>query len=238
MYVKPLIPVIHPFEWDETFARWDVVLHGTDAWRLVHPYLAPTIVTQILVTAYVFYFLIVFACFSWQAASLNSVVRMQFLLTFILCWILLGSVAAIIFSSAGPCFYHNLVPGPDIYSELMAYLRSPATPASVIVESQKNLWYFYENREFGHLFAISAMPSMHVALTFLLVLMARRRITRVLSITFMIIIALGCIHLAWHYAVDVYAGIIGTWLIWWIVGLCLRRHLPFSRWHTQETLRG
>jgi len=237
-YIKPLIPVVHPFAWDAQFARWDTILHGTDPWRLVHPYLAPPIVMRILVTAYVFYFYAIFTGVSWQAARHNdSKVRMQFLLTFLLCWMLLGTVAATIFSSAGPCFYHHIVPGPDPYAELMAYLQSPATPASVTVQTQKNLWYIYENHEYGHLFSISAMPSMHIALTFLLVLVARSRITRVLSIIFTIVVALGCIHLAWHYAVDVYAGIIGTWLIWWIVGLLLRRRLPFSGWRTQDAAR-
>ncbi|MFC1793238.1 phosphatase PAP2 family protein [Planctomycetota bacterium] len=239
MYVKPLIPVLHPFAWDATFARWDIALHGTDAWRLVHPYLSHPLITRVLVKAYITYFFVVFPIVPWQAARRNdSIVRMQFLLTFVLCWVLLGTVAATIFSSAGPCFYHHIVPGSDKYAELMVYLQSPATPASVIVQSQKNLWYFYENHEYGRLFAISAMPSMHVALTFLLVLVSRRRITRVLSIIFTIIVALGCIHFAWHYAVDVYAGIIGAWLIWWIVGLCLRGRLPFSGWRTQDAIRG
>jgi len=238
MYIKPLIPVMHPFAWDAQFAHWDAALHGTDPWRLVHPYLAPTVVMRIVVTAYVFYFYAVFTAASWQASRRNdSKVRMQFLLTFLLCWVLLGTVAATIFSSAGPCFYRHVVPGPDKYAELMVYLQSPATPASVIVQSQKNLWYIYENHEYGHLFAISAMPSMHVALTFLLVLVSRSRVIRVLSIIFTIVVSLGCVHLAWHYAIDVYAGIIGAWLIWWIVGLCLRGRLPFSGWRTQDAAR-
>lgn len=237
MYVKPLIPVLHPFAWDATFARWDMALHGTDPWRLIHSYLAHPLITRVLVKAYILYFFVVFPAVPWQAAKRNdSIVRMQFLLTFVLCWVLLGTVAAIIFSSAGPCFYHHIVPGPDKYAELMAYLQSPAT--SVLMKSQKNLWSFYENHEYGRLFAISAMPSMHVALTFLLVLVARSRITRLLSITFTILVSLACVHFAFHYAIDVYAGIIGAWLIWWIVGLCLRGQLPFSRWRTREVLRG
>ena len=48
MYVKPLIPVMHPFEWDAQFARWDTALHGTDPWRVIHPYLFPkSLVRQI-----------------------------------------------------------------------------------------------------------------------------------------------------------------------------------------------
>ena len=228
-YVKPLIPLMHPFAWDAQFAHWDTVLHGADPWRLIHPYLAHPIVTWILANTYVSYFYVVFAVVSWQAARRNdSIVRMQFLLTFLLCWVLLGIVAATIFSSAGPCFYRYVVHGSDIYSDLMTYLQSPTTPASTIILTQKHLWYFYENHEYDHLFSISAMPSMHVALTFLLVLVSRRHITRILSVIYTILVAFGCIHFAWHYAIDVYAGIIGAWLIWWIVGLCLHRRLPFK----------
>jgi hypothetical protein len=239
MYVKPLIPVLHPFAWDATFARLDAALHGTDPWKLVHPYLAHPLIMHVLVRAYVIYFFVIFPAVPWQAAErIDSIVRMQFLLTFVLCWVLLGTVAATIFSSAGPCFYHHIVPGSERYVELMTYLQSPATPAGVIVQSQKDLWHYYENHEYGHLFAISAMPSMHIALTFLLVLVARRRITRVLSIIFTIIVSLACIHLAWHYAIDIYAGIIGAWLIWWIVGLCLRRRMPFFKLAQENTPYG
>lgn len=235
MRIKPLIPVIHPFAWDATFARWDAALHGTDAWRLVHPYLSHPLVTRAMVAVYVFYFFVVIPAVPWQAIKCNdSTRRMQYLLTFVLCWALLGGVTAIIFSSAGPCFYRYVVPGPDRYAELMFYLQSPTTPVSVIMESQRNLWYVYDNHEYKYLFAITAMPSLHVAITFLLVLISRRRVTRILSVIFTILVSLSCVHLGWHYAIDVYAGIIGAWLIWWIVGLCLRGRLTFPVWRTQN----
>lgn len=236
-YIKSMIPLINPFSWDSTFARWDAALHGTDAWKIIHPYLSHPIITIILVGAYTLYFFVVLPVVPWYAAKNNSKNRMQFLLTFALCWVILGSVMAIIFSSAGPCFYNNVIPGSERYAELMSYLHSPTTPASIITDSHINLWNLYTNREYGYHFAISAMPSMHIALTFLLVLVSRRRITRILSIIFTILVALGCVHFAWHYAIDVYVGIIGAWLIWWIVGLCLRRQLPFSRWRTQNAPR-
>jgi hypothetical protein len=36
-------------------------------------------------------------------------------------------------------------------------------------------------------------------------------------------ILVGSVHLGWHYAIDGYAAIIGTWAIWWIVGRLLER---------------
>jgi len=233
-YAKSMIPLINPFSWDATFARWDSALHGCDAWKIVHPFLSVPMITRLLVVVYSAYFIIVLPIVPWYAAKANSKRRMQFLLTFVLCWILLGTVAAIIFSSAGPCFYENIT-GSDRYAELMAYLND--APAKFLTNSQRSLWYRYENRESNYLFAISAMPSMHVALTFLLVLVSQSRLTRALSSIFTVLVALGCVHFGWHYAIDIYAGIIGTLLIWWIVGLCLHGRLPFSRCLTQRELR-
>jgi hypothetical protein len=66
MYVKPLIPVLHPFAWDATFARWDAALHGIDPWRFVHSYLSHPLITRLLVKAYVVYF---FCCISRHPLS-------------------------------------------------------------------------------------------------------------------------------------------------------------------------
>ncbi|MCH8197830.1 MAG: hypothetical protein IH904_07085, partial [Proteobacteria bacterium] len=38
-----------------------------------------------------------------------------------------------------------------------------------------------------------------------------------------VIIFIGSVHLGWHYAIDGYAGIAGTWLIWKFAGQMLRR---------------
>jgi hypothetical protein len=45
---------------------------------------------------------------------------------------------------------------------------------------------------------------------------------------FAMIILVGSVHLAWHYAVDGYAGIIGACLIWALVGAVLRRQSVFA----------
>ena len=44
--------------------------------------------------------------------------------------------------------------------------------------------------------------------------------------TFAGFIVIGSVHLGWHYAIDDYAAIIGTWLIWWAVGRLLNRQGP------------
>jgi PAP2 superfamily len=71
------------------------------------------------------------------------------------------------------------------------------------------------------------MPSMHLATSFSFVLLGfsvNRRLGTVSSV-FAALIFVGSIHLGWHYAIDGYVAILGTWAIWWIVGRLLDRPL-------------
>jgi len=68
---------------------------------------------------------------------------------------------------------------------------------------------------------ITAMPSMHVSLAFMFFLAMRKKSSYAgfFSGLFLIIIMVGSVHLGYHYAVDGYASIIVTALIWKIAGL-------------------
>ena len=48
----------------------------------------------------------------WQGWTSDRQLRQQFLLTFVLAWIALGTVLATILSSAGPCYYGMVVGAP------------------------------------------------------------------------------------------------------------------------------
>ena len=67
------------------------------------------------------------------------------------------------------------------------------------------------------------MPSMHVALTtlFALVCWGTKRWIGILMSFYALIILIGSVHLAWHYAIDGYAGALGMIAIWWVVGRVL-----------------
>jgi hypothetical protein len=41
-----------------------------------------------------------------------------------------------------------------------------------------------------------------------------------------VIIFIGSVHLGWHYAIDGYLGIAGTWLIWKFAGFVLGPPAP------------
>ena len=69
------------------------------------------------------------------------------------------------------------------------------------------------------------MPSIHVSMAFLMALLGWR-IRRALGIVltaYVVAIQIASVHLGWHYAIDGYAGIIGTYAIWRLVGWALTR---------------
>lgn len=217
---KSLIPFVQPFSWDSGFAQMDRMLHGGSPWQRLQPFLGHTYVTWSLDLCYAKWFVVWMAVLYWQAFSLRRPgLRVQFLITFCLCFIILGTGAAMVFSSAGPCFYGRVTGGTE-YTGLSEYLNRYSGPPLVSVPFQEELWSVHERQKIGKLFNISAMPSMHASISFLLVLFGWR-VHRLLALAFgglAVAVALACIHLGWHYAVDIYVAIIATWSIWWVVG--------------------
>jgi len=67
---------------------------------------------------------------------------------------------------------------------------------------------------------ISAMPSMHVAMSMLFVLVAwnASSLLGVAFTVFAIVIAIGSVHLGWHYAVDGYVSAICMPILWTAAG--------------------
>lgn len=221
--LKVMIPVIRPFSWDATFDWLDVAIHaGHRPWELMQPVLGHPLVTSVVSFFYHLWFFVMFAVLLWQVFSLaNLRLRMQYLITFQLSWMLLGTLLAIVFSSAGPCYYGRVVGAPDPYRPLMSYLWSAKDSYPLWALSvQEELWDGYMNKGTAPLGGISAMPSMHASSSFLFFLVAwrtHRRLGIVLG-GIAAMICVGCVHLGWHYAVDAYIGIIGTWFLWWGVG--------------------
>ena len=227
---KTMIPAINPFRWDDTFAAWDAALHGgTDPWRLLQPVLGYPAVTAVVDWIYISWFAVVFGALFWQAFSVtNAERRMRFLLSFVLCWIVIGTVAATLLSSAGPVYLAPPAGSQFGYPDLLAYLQDVDRQYTIlVVEAQEMLWQAYRSGEahLGH--GISAMPSMHVAAAVLAVLLFWRSgpVARSGLILFAIMIFLGSIHLAWHYAIDGYVAAAMVVAIWKATGRLARLSL-------------
>lgn len=221
--MKNLIPALHPFSWDLAFMKLDTALHFGQP---PHVYLqaifgghyAISFFTGIYnVWLLLMYFMMLAACFMRP----ESRVRMQFMLAFVLTWAVGGNLLATVFSSAGPVYFARLGLG-DTYTPLMDALRAhAATGALTVVETQDLLWTMYSRPERVNL--ISAFPSMHVGSSVLMAIFAFRwhRYAGLAITAFAAAMMIGSVLLAWHYAVDGYAGALIAVLCWWVAGLIL-----------------
>lgn len=225
--LKSIIPMVNPYAWDGYFTALDRAIHfGIDPWRLLQPVLGYPAVTFIVNLVYNLWFPVMFAVLYWQAFTLrDQVLRARYLLSFFLCWIVNGTVLAMVFSSVGPCFYGLLFPGVNDFAPLMDYLRAANETYPVwAVATQDMLWAVYQDGGLSFGSGIAAMPSLHVAVAFLNMLLGykvHRRLGHALA-GFFVFILIGSVHLGWHYAVDGYLAIIVTAAIWWGVGKVIR----------------
>ena len=206
------------FRLDDFFMRADLLLHaGHHPWQLLQPIVGHPAVTGLIDGFYVYgWFAALWLGVIWQTVHGREPVRSQFLLTFALAWILLGTGMAIVMSSAGPVYYGRVTGLTDPYEALMTYLHAvdASTPLRAIA-NQDRLWGSYT--EWG---GVTAMPSMHLAIV-TVVMLAGLRTHRWLGYAlapFGLIILVGSVHLGWHYAVDSYAGILGAVFLWWCSG--------------------
>jgi hypothetical protein len=219
--IKSAIGHLHPYRLDPLFAHWDSLIHGGHAWELIHPLVGFPIVTFAINFSYNFWLFVMSISFAAATVMLgNRRLREQYLLTFLGCWILIGSLAAIGLSSVGPCFYGLLYPD-DPYAPLMSYLRSVDEVYPIwALPTQDMLWERHIASSTGLGSGISAMPSVHVAITTLnaLFLSKLSRKAGLLGWAYLAVILLGSVHLGWHYAIDGYASIIGVLVIWRVAG--------------------
>lgn len=225
---KTAIPAIQPYVWDARLSEWDRLLHGgTHPWVLLQTVLGHPWITGAVNVLYNVWFFVMYAILLLQAFALRDTrLRMQFLLSFVVTWILLGTLGAIWFSSMGPCYYPSFEPESGPYAPLMAYLREAGEQVPVwALNVQQMLWNDYQASKTGIGSGISAMPSMHVATAVLLALFGWRhsRQAGAALTLYAILIMIGSVHLGWHYAVDGYVGAVGAAAVWWLVGRFLVR---------------
>jgi PAP2 superfamily protein len=227
---KTVMQKVHPFAWDVRLSHLDRALFfGHDPWAVLQPILGHPLITRAIDFAYVPVLLVVLiSSVVWQGWTADQRLREQFLLTFVLAWITLGTVLATVLSSAGPCYYGYVVGSPDPYRPLLDYLKSVdrVTPLTAVM-SHRVLWFGYLSQESISFGGISAMPSIHIAMPVLIALTGWRnsRWLGALLTAFALLIFLGSIHLAWHYAVDGYVSAIGLGLIWLLCGRIVNRRM-------------
>lgn len=227
--LKNAIPKIVPFYADPHLAAADQWIFGTDPWRITHRWFGPA-GTLMLDRLYQVWFVELGVLILWISFSRDRRFQLSGMLAFALTWILLGNVLATAFASVGPWDFHAQFHG-DRFDQLMAQLKAYDTAFDI--KSFTTMSFLLTSQQDPRLGSgISAMPSMHVAIATLAVMMclnANRMLVPAAGI-FLIVIAIGSVHLGWHYAMDSIVSIIGTWLIWlwsvWYVSRLSAQPLP------------
>lgn len=231
--LKKIIPIINPFSWDPYFADLDRFLHfGVDPGYALHAVFGHPWVVTLFTGAYnywmfLLYFSLIFTCFSLAKPQ----ARIRYFIAFMFCWGFGGNLIATLFSSVGPVYYERFGFGDDFVPLMQLLLEHAKTQPITVLEPQEALWWFYSGPV--GLNGISAFPSMHVASTVLMTLYAfqySRVLGRIMA-GFTVVILIGSMLLAWHYAVDGYAGILIALAAWWAAGALMRL---FPRWVPQE----
>ncbi|MBU2889022.1 phosphatase PAP2 family protein [Celeribacter halophilus] len=224
-YLKYAIPFVNPFSWDVTFAEWDRMLHfGTDPYKIVLDLIGTPMVATGVNAAYhgwlfLLYFSVILACFSRE----NRATHYRYLTAFVLVWFGGGNVVAMLLSSAGPVYYERLGFGTDFVALTDTLKDYDAVGRIWALDVHEMLWdgYVAEGRARG----ISAMPSMHVASSVLMMLYAYtygRWAGRIMAV-FVGVIMIGSVMLAWHYAIDGYLGALISVLGWKLAGWMVRK---------------
>jgi membrane-associated phospholipid phosphatase len=236
--LKSALPQVQPFAWDTSFLQLDLWLHfGFDPYRLLHSVLGFDLALSFFAGFYNYwlfltYFVVICACF----ARPERVERMQFMLAFLFTWALGGNVLAMVFSSAGPPYFHLLGLG-DHFVPLFERLGAHAAQGGLsVVATQELLWEVRSRSNGPNL--ISAFPSMHVASSVLMAIYGftvARWIGLALS-AFALAIMIGSVLLGWHYAVDGYAGAVIALVAWRFCGWLVRSRIgPFHKARGQGT---
>lgn len=223
--MKASIGLYTDFRWDDAFIRADELIHGGDAWRLFEGLFGFPFAIYVINVFYQIWIMLLYVGVPLVALDLERRrLRSQFLMTLILSWSIIGNGFAMLLSSAGPCFV-AMVHGNPHFDPLMTQLRAvDALYPLAALKVQAGLISMQLAHGNGLGSGISAMPSIHVHTAFLFALWASK-VSRPAGIIFGIFCALimiGSVLTGYHYAVDGYAAIGMTVLLWWLSGLFLR----------------
>lgn len=220
--VKTTLPQAVPFWADPLMAQIDRALHfGQDPWVLTHglPFAIPP------EAAHKIYLSLWLLPSMWLPVFVvlldrDPLRQRRFVTLYVLSWVILGNIVALMFMSAGPVYYDQLL-GGDRFAGLTAALQSSGITEGRVGHYHDHLWQLYTSGAQDAGSGISAFPSVHVAMATViaLYLFELRRNIWPLSVAIVLIYQVLSVHLGWHYAVDGYVSILAVWALW----LVLRR---------------
>jgi hypothetical protein len=209
--LKYAIPSEVPFWLDLPLADAERSLFGADPWlpldRLLGPALVPVdcVYALWLPTQVLGLFLVM--------VQPPSSAKSRALIAHSLAWFVLGVIAAVIFSSAGPIFFDRLF-GGDRFALLTRTLAQGG--AWVVLAESDAMWNAFLSGKPGLVAGISAFPSLHVAVSLWLVLAARALAPRAAPVAgaYFLFIWVASVQLGWHYIADGLGGAVGMIALW------------------------
>ena len=228
MSLKTTIPEFIPFYFDNAAKSFDrFIFFGHDAWELVAPlYQVPGLV-RLIDTLYSVIWAVVlsgcwFYCFSSKAMDRTR--RYQFCLALIILFVGGGNFLAIIFSSVGPIYYQEYVGGSDFVGLSHHLAEIGHNVPLMAVQVQERLLNMSQDAA-SPINGISAVPSMHIGTTCLILLLFwRTPLARMVTLVFAVFIAVGSVLLGWHYALDGLMAVPLAILSWRAAGWILRKY--------------
>jgi PAP2 superfamily len=210
--LKYAIPMEVPFWLDMPLATGERHLFGTDAWRIADGLFGWALLPSDRV--YGLWLpvqsLVLFSVILLPASRAKT----HALIAYGLAWFLLGVVAAMLCASAGPIFYDRMFGG-----HYFAGLTERLGDRAWVVQGESDaMWSSFASGRPGLVAGISAMPSIHVAISFWIWLTTRRLAPRTapLAVAYAVFVWIASVQLGWHYVSDGLAGLVGMLAVWWL----------------------
>lgn len=209
--LKYAIPQLVPFWLDTPLAHAERHLFGIDPWQILDRCFG--LLTVPLDWIYGLWLPTQAAILFFVVLQGSSPAKSHVLISYVLAWFLLGVVAATIFASAGPIFYDRLLGGAE-FGALRETLQSRG--AWLALGESDRMWASLARGQPTIVAGISAVPSIHVAISFWMVLAARLMAPRAVpyAVVYTLMIWIGSVQLGWHYVTDGLAGLFGMLLVW------------------------
>lgn len=215
--LKYAIPRQVPFWLDVPLALCERALFGTDPWSIAdHTFGFALVPIDRVYALWLPVQSVVLFCIVLLPPS---EAKSRALVAYCLAWFLLGVVAATLLSSVGPIFHDRLLGGHQ-FAGLAARLRRG--DAWMVLSESDAMWSSFAGSRPGFVAGISAMPSLHVAISTWMWFAARTLAPRASPIAFgyAMFMWAASVELGWHYVSDGLAGVLGMVAIW-----CLARSM-------------
>lgn len=212
------------FTTDPFLAKLDFYIFQNDPGLLLHSLIGSLTTTLIIDNLYHAWFLPMILGVILVSICSSTTLRIRYMSCYIFSWIVIGSILAWLFPSAGPCFYIDFVnPNYENYTKLMSqlYNHHQQTPISALIY-QQYLSEAFNTESLAIGGSISAMPSVHVALATLFALGSfsiNKWFGYVMSF-YALFIWLSSVYLGWHYFIDGLISFILVLFFWtWLLVL-------------------